>query len=142
MSKWVKWVVFGWTQNYLLNELCKSIQPNTTCLLNGLWVKSTNLFIKWVMWVVLCYSPIYIDCLKIKGFDLLFNPNTNMKPPFLKWSNKFIIYTIFFFFWHVHTKGGWEIQINNICFIKCGPQPIELSLKDTYNVILTKYHFI
>jgi hypothetical protein len=38
--------------------------------------------------------------------------------------------TKFFFFWHVHTRGGRRIRTSDLYFMRRDPQPIELPLGD------------
>jgi hypothetical protein len=37
---------------------------------------------------------------------------------------------LFFFFGHIHTRGGEEIRTSDLRFMRRGPQPIELCLVD------------
>jgi hypothetical protein len=41
-----------------------------------------------------------------------------------------VFFQVFFFFLHVHTRGGGEIRTSDLRFNRRGPQPIELSLGD------------
>jgi hypothetical protein len=46
------------------------------------------------------------------------------------WQKRKNCRVLFFFFWQVHTRGGGEIQTSDLCFLRRGPQPIELPLED------------
>jgi hypothetical protein len=48
--------------------------------------------------------------------------------------NGILIY--FFIFWHVHTRGGWEIRISDLRFMRRDLQPIKLSLKTRGSLFL------
>lgn len=47
-----------------------------------------------------------------------------------------VVVKISFFFLYVHTKGKWLIQTNDLRFIRCGFQPIELLFEDNKNQLL------
>jgi hypothetical protein len=68
-------------------------------------------------------------------FNFLFAKEMDSKCTYKRWMNiRFLIF--FFFFLHVHTRGGGRIRTNDLRFMRRGSQLIELPLGDL-NLLLT-----